>query len=400
MTNGWQTVQLGEVLTQDTNYVTELEPKTYPKLSVKLYGKGAVLDAPTDGSNVKMQRHQFAKPGQIILSEIWAKKGAIGIVPKEGEGALVTSHFFLFDIDEKKVLRDWIGLLLKRNYFAESLDAQARGTTGYAAVRPKQFLALEIPLPPLTEQRRIVAHIESLAARVHEAQRLREETDYEADVFIGSSLNKLVRDLEQNHKISFLEELLIDANYGTSVKCFSERTSGTIPVLRIPNVVSEKVTLADLKYGDLNETELKKTVLSDGDILVVRTNGSRDLVGRCAVVHQLPEPMAFASYMIRIRCNKEVVLPEYLQLALRQQRTGGHLIDFARTTAGQYNVSLGRLKNAKIPIPPLDEQRRIVAYLDGLQTKVNALRELQAESEKELSALMPSILDKAFKGEL
>jgi type I restriction enzyme S subunit len=87
MTNGWQTVPLADVLRQDTNYVTELEPIIYPKLSVKLYGKGAVLDTPTDGANVKMQRHQFAKSGQIILSEIWAKKGAIGIVPKEGEGA-------------------------------------------------------------------------------------------------------------------------------------------------------------------------------------------------------------------------------------------------------------------------------------------------------------------------
>ena len=56
----------------------------------------------------------------------------------------------------------------------------------------------------------------------------------------------------------------------------------------------------------------------------------------------------------------------------------------------------------KIPLlcSPLDEQRRIVAYLDGLQAKVNALRELQATSGEELSALMPSVLDRAFKGEL
>ena len=122
MANGWQTVPLAHVLKQDTNYVTELEPIIYPKLSVKLYGKGVTLDAPTDGANVRMQRHQFAKPGQVILSEIWAKKGAIGIVPPEGEGALVTSHFFLFDIDEKKVFQEFISWLLKDNYFADLLD--------------------------------------------------------------------------------------------------------------------------------------------------------------------------------------------------------------------------------------------------------------------------------------
>jgi type I restriction enzyme, S subunit len=51
-------------------------------------------------------------------------------------------------------------------------------------------------------------------------------------------------------------------------------------------------------------------------------------------------------------------------------------------------------------VDQVNEQRRIVAYLDGLQVKVIALRELQAESGKELSALMPSVLDKSFKGEL
>ena len=196
MTNGWQTVPLADVLIQDINYVTELEPKTYPKLSVKLYGKGAILDAPTDGANIKMQRHQFAKSGQIIVSEIWAKKGAIGIVPKEGEGALVTSHFFLFDVVETKILREFIGLLLKRNYFAEALDAHAKGTTGYAAVRPKQFLSLEIPLPPLDEQRRIVGRVEVIATHIAKALSLRKEASDEAENFINRSLKYLLKSKE------------------------------------------------------------------------------------------------------------------------------------------------------------------------------------------------------------
>ena len=75
-------------------------------------------------------------------------------------------------------------------------------------------------------------------------------------------------------------------------------------------------------------------------------------------------------------------------------------MDFARTTAGQYNVSLGRLRAAEIPVPPLPEQRRIVAELDALQLQVDALKRLQAETSVELDALLPAILDRAFKGEL
>lgn len=179
-------VPLTQVLRQDTEYITELEPRLYPKLSVKLYGRGVVLDEPTDGSTVKMTRHQLAKPGQVILSEIWAKKGAIGIVPPEGVSALVTSHFFLFEIDTSQLSPNWMFWLLSGNYFADKLDELAKGTTGYAAIRPKQFLALEIPLPALAEQHRIVTRIEELARRVEEARGLRREAVEQCDVLLRS----------------------------------------------------------------------------------------------------------------------------------------------------------------------------------------------------------------------
>src|SRR5262249_10311938 len=78
MNNSWPRVPLGDLLARYTKYIDELEPREYPKLSVKLYGKGVVLDTPANGANLKMMRHQLAKAGQVILSEIWGKKGAIG----------------------------------------------------------------------------------------------------------------------------------------------------------------------------------------------------------------------------------------------------------------------------------------------------------------------------------
>src|SRR5260370_36763430 len=108
MSNSWPIVRLGEVLTHHTEYIEAPELREYRKLSVKLYGKGVVLDAPADGAMLKMKRHQLAKAGQVILSEIWGKKGAIGFVPSEGEGALCTSHFLLFDVHEDELDRRWL----------------------------------------------------------------------------------------------------------------------------------------------------------------------------------------------------------------------------------------------------------------------------------------------------
>ncbi len=399
MTNGWQEVLLGDVLTErrETPSAESLENGEVSIVSKIGFNEGKIVLRVEGKTKTGMI---LARPGDLVISGINATKGAIAIYSETAKKPIAaTIHYGAYIPNKERVDIKYLWWFLRSSAFRDIVQDHIPGGIK-TELKSKRFLAVPIPLPPLKEQQRILAHIESLAARVNEAQRLREEADYEAEVFINSSLNKLVSDLEKKHKTVFLEELLTDSNYGTSVKCHPERTDDAIPVLRIPNVASEKVTLDDMKYGILSEAEFNKTVLSEGDILVVRTNGSKDLVGRCAVVPKLPEPMAFASYMIRLRSNPEIILPEFLQLVLRQQRTGGYLIDFARTTAGQYNVSLGRLKNTKIPVPPLDEQRRIVAYLDGLQAKVNEMRELQSETQEELDALLPSVLDKAFKGEL
>ncbi|MBV8401831.1 MAG: hypothetical protein JOZ17_24385 [Acetobacteraceae bacterium] len=111
MSRVWPKVPLSEVLTQDTSYISDLEPKYYPRISVKWWGEGAVAKGMVHGTQVKMQRHQLAKEGQVIVSEIWAKHGSIGIIPKSAEGALITSHFFLFDINQNRILPAYLGYL-------------------------------------------------------------------------------------------------------------------------------------------------------------------------------------------------------------------------------------------------------------------------------------------------
>ena len=327
MTNGWQVAKIGEVAKPIERAEEPQAGTIYRQVGVRLWGQGAYERESIDGSETKYKTLSRIESGDIIVNKIWARNGSVAVVTNELAGCFGSGEFPTFEPDQNKLEPKWFHWMTKTRWFWDACDVKSQGTSGKNRIRPEKFLDIEIPLPPLTEQRRIVAHIESLAARVNEAQSLREEADTEADILINSYLNKSVSDLVQKYKAVFLEELLTDSNYGTSVKCHSERTNDATPVLRIPNVASEKVTLDDLKYGVLSEAEFNKTVLSEGDILVVRTNGSKDLVGRCAVVPELPEPMAFASYMIRIRCNRDIISPEFLQLVLRQQRTGGFLID-------------------------------------------------------------------------
>lgn len=398
MNANWQIAALGDVVRYRKEFIEINDLENYKRCRVKLHAQGVVLRDVARGAEIKTKKQQVCRMGEFLVAEIDAKAGGFGIVPSDLDGAIVSSHYFLFEVDESKLNRRFLDFYIRTRGFRDQVTAQ--GSTNYAAVRPNEVLGYRIPLPPLEEQHRIVARIEELTAKIEEARGLRREVVAEADHLTRRQLARIFNRLAGDYRQTDFNELVDDAGYGTSVRCDYERGQNAIPVLRIPNVASERMHFGDLKYGTIPESERVRTIVSSGDILIVRTNGSAELVGRCAVVPQTSEPTAFASYLIRLRPNKEIADSDYMQWALRHLRLDGQLFDLARTTAGQYNVSLGRLYAARIPLPPLREQHRIVAYLDGLQAKVDALKRLQAETAAELDALLPSVLDRTFRGEL
>jgi type I restriction enzyme, S subunit len=394
----WPSVRLADVLHHRKEFVTIDDMTNYKRPRVQLHAKGVVLRDEVPGALIKTKQQQVCRAGEFLVAEIDAKVGGYGLVPDTLAGAIVSSHYFLFAVEETKLDRAFLDYFIRTPSFREQVEAQ--GSTNYAAIRPSQVMNYEMPLPSLSEQQRIVARIQDVAAQIEDARALRKQAADQAAALITSHLRGTVESLTGRHGSMRLEKLICEAAYGTSERCSSERDEGALPVLRIPNVASERMAIGQLKFARFSAGDAERYRLVEGDILVVRTNGSLDLVGRCAVVEELPEPMAFASYLIRLRLDPTKALPRYAQWMLRHLRVSGQLIDLARTTAGQYNVSLGRLRSATLPVPPLQEQRRIVSEFDALQDEVSAMKSLQAETAAELDALLPAILDRAFKGEL
>jgi type I restriction enzyme S subunit len=395
MSNAWPMVPLGEVLVQDREYVTTLEPREYPKLSVKLYGKGVTLDAPADASQLRMQRHQFAKAGQVILSEIWGKKGAIGLVPPDGEGALCTSHFFLFDLLRDKAESGWLAAIFRANYLAEQLGASAFGTTGYAAVRPKDLLAARIPLPPLPEQQRIVAKVENLAAKIDEARNLRGRAIGENTALERASVDHIYHDQLKESGPTTLADVctsLTDGDHLTPT--FSEQG---VPFIFVGNVSTGKLHFRDCKFvaehyfKDLSP--LRKPCR--GDVLYSAVGATLGI----PVVVDSDAEFCFQRHIAILKPDRTKVLSDYMRHMLRSATVFDKAWQSTTGTA-QPTIPLRGIRALQIPIPPLPEQRRIVAYLDNLQAKMDCVKALQAQTQAELDALLPSILDKAFKGEL
>jgi type I restriction enzyme S subunit len=140
--------------------------------------------------------------------------------------------------------------------------------------------------------------------------------------------------------------------------------------------------------------------VKEGDVLVTRA-GPLKRVGVVAMVRRDQPRLTISDKLIRLRTNHEKVDPRYLELALASAHSQDHLVQRKTGLAdAQVNISQAILRATPVAYPPLPEQRRIVGEFEGLQAQVKALQRLQSDTAAGLDALLPSILDRAFKGEL
>jgi type I restriction enzyme S subunit len=187
-----------------------------------------------------------------------------------------------------------------------------------------------------------------------------------------------------------LGDLVLDFRYGTSRKCAREGSG--VPVLRIPNIQSGKIDSTDLKFTDMPTSEFDELCLREGDILLVRSNGSENLVGRSAVVSAEDERFAYAGYLVRARIPGKVVYSPYLHIALSTPSVRSQIEGPIRTTSGVKNINTTELSNLVLPLPPLAEQRRIVAKVDQLMALVDQLETQITASRASAAKLMAAVV--------
>ncbi|MBI5366571.1 MAG: restriction endonuclease subunit S [Planctomycetes bacterium] len=160
----YPTAKLGRFLRHRSEFILIDDLASYRRARVQLHGKGIVLRDTVTGSEVKTKKQKVARAGEFLVAEIDAKVGGFGIVPPELDGAVVSSHYFLFEIDEFQCLRGWLDAFIRSGQLEEQVVA--RGSTNYAAIRPEQVAEFEIPLPPVTEQSRVLGQVGKVDALV------------------------------------------------------------------------------------------------------------------------------------------------------------------------------------------------------------------------------------------
>ena len=393
----WPLVPLGEVLTKSEEWIT-LEPeKQYNEVTIRLWGKGVVLRRQVIGAEIASDRRLRVRANQFILSRIDARNGAIGLVPESLDGAVVSTDFPTFALDAERVFSPYLGWMSRTPAFVEICQKASEGTTNRVRLQEDRFLQKEIPLPPLPEQRRIVARIESLAAKIGEACNIRHTASTETQVFLARQVGAMFDELERHHTRQAFGSYNPHVTSGPRnwAKHYQEGGQRFYRAQDIgPNgeVLPESKVFIEPPPGDQG----RSASLQPGDLMLVITGAT---VGRCSVSREELESGFVSQHVGICRLPKDSIDPGFALWGLRGPEGQEQLLG-QRYGQGKPGLNLSNIRAITLPIPPLPEQRRIVAYLDSLQAKVDALKKLQAETAAELAALLPSVLDKAFKGEL
>ena len=389
----WETFRLGDLAT----YVNgrAFRPSDWKKSGMPIVRIQNLTNpnAPYNYFDGPVDERFLIDTGDLLIS--WS--ATLGSFIWDRGPAILNQHIFKVLPNNESADKEFLHYLV-----LNTLDKMATHAHGIAMkhITKRKFESLEVKLPPLPEQRRIVTRIKECMERVDEIERLRAREITEAQAALPSLLNETFVELAEKHSSLTIDEASLETRYGTSNKC-SSKPVGTA-VIRIPNVADGLVNLENLKYCPLDDNELTHLALQTGDLLFVRTNGSRDLVGRCAIFESEGNgsAYAYASYLIRVRLDQKKALPHYLAFFLNSTHGRIELNKRRRTSAGQFNINSENLKTIAFPAPPIETQRMVIDLLQDRQTQIKQLQRELSAAQNEEKGLRESILRKAFAGEL
>jgi type I restriction enzyme S subunit len=251
--------------------------------------------------------------------------------------------------------------------FRRNLVSAATGTTNsHRRVRPPQTLQWLVPSPGPEEQTAIARVLDAVDAAIDRAREAFRRAQEAERALTADAFDRMDAETRQ------LGEFATDVRYGTS-QASSERGWGN-PVLRIPNVVGDQLTLDDLAYVDLRPVDVDRLALSDGDLLLVRTNGNPNYVGRSAVFRRPDDrTWVYASYLIRVRLAG-ALLPDYVNVFLGSERGRRELLRRVTTSAGNHNINSNSIRLLLIPVPcDIGTQEEVVRLAEASRQVATAL---------------------------
>lgn len=346
----------------------------------------------------------WVRPGDVVLSKIDLKNGAVGVLEDGWDNAVVTTHFKVYEPDLSRLDPTYFRMLLQTGEFKRWLWANRSGADGRTEVKLDVFEELEIPLPPLPEQQAIVAAWRAALGRAATMERDAAEAEAKAaetfETALGVSaptplpdrriLVASFKELERWSHDAILRKQHPDNRpapkyamvplsdvgevvYGMQKHPGNRPGKNKKPYLRVANVQRGRLVLDEIKYIDIAGADFARLRLEDRDLLFVEGNGSRKNLGRVALwLDQIPD-CVHQNHLIRARVDKAKVLPEFAAFWFNSGAGRAHFFKEGKTTSGLGTINSTVVKSAPIPLPPVDVQKDLVTKFEASLSQVTTL---------------------------
>ena len=296
-----------------------------------------------------------------------------------------------------------------RNFYIANMQNEILNTA-YGGAQPnissQKMSVMTFPLPPLSEQQRIIERIEVLFAKLDEAkERLQEVADSfavrKAAILHKAFMGELTKQWRRENGVSdesweekTIGEICSSLKYGTSKKSSDD---GEVVVLRMGNLQNGEIDWSNLAYTS-DEEDIKKYLLKSGDVLFNRTN-SPELVGKTSI-YRGEMPAIYAGYLIKLDYEKNIVVGDYLNYYLNSSKAKEYYMQVKTDGVSQSNINAKKIGEFEIPLPTLSEQHEIVRLIDDLLARERAAQQAAEQALASIDLMKKSILARAFRGEL
>jgi type I restriction enzyme S subunit len=453
MVTGWPLVPLKEVLTP-VSRPEPVDPRTtYRILGAHWYAQGLYTKEIKNGQEIRANKVYRVEQGDFVYNRLFAWKGSFAVATIENHGCYVSNEFPCFVVKRDRLDGQYLWRYFSRqSEWTKALGLSSGGTpTSRNRLKQERLLSMTIPLPSLDEQRRIVARIEELAAQIEEANNLTGQTRDETKVLWTSILTQACSGAMTAGRVHTLPDVetaqqllerisnnkwpghapsrkrrpmslpsppkiplswavveagqlqergaildIQDGNHGSNYPRKSEFAEEGVPFVTAHQIADGKVNIsAAPKLPSERAARLRIGFAKAGDVLLTH-NAS---VGGVAIAPPDAGDFLIGTSVTYWRCNPAALEPRYLYYFMQSEHFQRQL-QFIMKQTTRNQVSVLKQVNLWICVPPLAEQRQIAVELEALHQRLESLKRLESESAVELDALLPAIIDRAFKGEL
>lgn len=292
-----------------------------------------------------------------------------------------------------QVDRRFLFYYLHQPSMVEHADSQAVGVN-LPRLSPSTLAQFEIPLPPLTEQRRIAAILDQAGALRAKRQHSLEQVE----MLTQSLFVHLFGDAGASANGWLKRKLGAIAGVQGGLQLTPSRSAlpCEVPYLRVANVYRDKLDLHEIKKIRATEAEVVRTRLQRDDILVVEGHGNPNEIGRCALWDGSIPECVHQNHLIRVRCDMQQAHPVFVSRFLNSQGGRQHLLRSGKTTSGLNTISVSNVRDVDFLLPPISLQHRFAKQA----TALTEAKPAQQKSLARMDALFASLEHRAFAGEL